>query len=257
MAQRHGGIATRDPLRPVRPGLAERLAHDPAPAAVGHRHQCVGGRRVLGESPPAARHVRPRPPGARRPRAAARRAAASRSRAPPGVGRARRRTPTRRTRSTRRAASRIVRHPVQRHRWASRARSHGVSSGDAPSTSEGGQAHDDPRRAEAALAGAHRGEGVGPRVADGGIEAVEGGHLTAGHASGRGHTGHPRLPRRPTPCSTRTGPGGCTRPWASGDPDVRAGPRGAMSRRRGPRRRSPSTRRDSVGADSDAPGWVS
>ena len=56
MAQGHGGVSSRDPLGP-RPGLAERVAHDIATAAVGHGHERVGRGGVLGKSPATARHV--------------------------------------------------------------------------------------------------------------------------------------------------------------------------------------------------------
>ncbi len=62
---------------------------------------------------------------------------------------------------------------------------------------EAGQAHDDPGRAETALARPRRGEGVGPGVAQGGIEPFERGDLAAQHTSGRSDTGHPRGPVHP------------------------------------------------------------
>ena len=71
---------------------------------------------------------------------------------------------------------------------------------------------DDARGAEAALAGPGGQERLGPTLAVLGVEAGDGGDHPPGHASRRGHARHPRGTVDQTPCSTHTGPAGCTRP---------------------------------------------
>ena len=74
---------------------------------------------------------------------------------------------------------------------------------------ERGDAHDDSRRAEAALAAAVVGERFRPAL--GVVEALDRRHRASGDAP-TGVTQATRAGRRPTPCSTRIDPGGCSRP---------------------------------------------
>ena len=72
-------------------------------------------------------------------------------------------------------------------------------------------AHDDPGRAEPALRGAGGGERRSPHAA---ASARPSSVVTARRRRGRAASRRTRGPgRRPTPCSSRTGPGGCSRPW--------------------------------------------
>src|SRR4051794_5176758 len=57
---------------------------------------------------------------------------------------------------------------------------------------QGGQAQDDARGAEAALAGTGGAEGIGPRLSLGVRQAVDGGDRPAGHPPGRRDAGDPR-----------------------------------------------------------------
>ena len=96
----------------------QRLGHDVAARAVGHRHQRVG-RAVSSAKPPAAEdHVRARPAGHAGPSSGARPAASRRVTARP----VRAPASVRRRRGPAQAASTMVCQPVHRHRWASRAR---------------------------------------------------------------------------------------------------------------------------------------
>ena len=199
MAQCHRGVAAGDPLR-ERPRFSERLAQDEATAAVGHGHQGVDGGGVLGESSPATRHL-----GSDRlwdttleQRPARRGSVVAWRHRTGALGRG-----LRRVGPVHPAGGVDDRAPSRATTQVGEQGSlHGGVVGNAAARLEAGQSHDDPRRAEAALAGALRREGVGPRVAHGGVEALEGRHLPTGHASGRGDTGHPRRsvdPDRATP----------------------------------------------------------
>ena len=135
MAQGHGGVATRDPLG-ERPGLAERLAHHPAAAAVGHRHQRVGGSGVLGESPASDTRRRRRPSGP------------CPLRARPGAPRRRGRVAPR-LRRRRRASTRRTRRPGARRRrsCAIRCTDTDGRAGRAPTASSSGTPRRAPRAA--------------------------------------------------------------------------------------------------------------
>ena len=205
-------------------GLGERLPDHPLAADRSHRDEGVERRGVVGEAAPAQRHL-----GADDLRRAHPRASPSAPRRPPigdpVVRRSRRRTAT--------AASRIVCQPVHRHRWARSAWSTAASVGG-PRAARPGQAHDDPRRAEPALAGARGSERLRPRDRRPPARRrwSPGVRPPAGPASRR-----PRgAGRRPAPCSSRTVPAGCSRPSGTGRPGGPAGPRAASSRRRAPRR---------------------
>ena len=95
--------------------------------------------------------------------------------------------------STSPAASTIDCQPVQRHRCARSAPSTSRRDERAVGTAlvERGQAHQDPRRAEAALARAAGGEGGGPTVALVGREPLDRRHAAAGDAAHRRDARHP------------------------------------------------------------------
>ena len=119
------------------------------------------------------------------------------------------------------------------------------------------QTHDDPRRTEAALA-----RPTDVKASAQARRAPRGRDLRAWSRSRpatrrAGVTHATAAPRRPTPCNTRTGPEGCTRPWATGDPGVPAGLRGARRRRRGPRRRLRRHEETASAPTGQAPGRVS
>ena len=194
-------------LPAARPRLGERLAHRPAARAVGHRDQRVGRRGVVGEAALAERHAgadrAAGPPLERRPG----RAAASRSRSAIGApGRARSH------------ASRIVRQPVQRHRWASSACS--TAAWSAPGPWRAGP------RAGTTMPGVQNPHWLAPvaqnasahAVAAVGGEPVDGRDRAARPPAAPGSRRRPGAARRPAPCSSRTGPAGCTRPSATGAP---------------------------------------
>ena len=101
------------------------------------------------------------------------------------------------------AASSMVCQPVQRHRWASRALID-LLGGDRrvtgrrsrppglPGRIQGGQAHDDARGAEPALASTCGHQRLRPAAAADLRESIESGDLPAPQPTGRGYTGHPR-----------------------------------------------------------------
>ena len=254
--------AASAPSRPA--GSVERAAR--------RRRWCAGpapcrprpGPRPASRRPPSRRRRRA-PPPARRParcRRRSRRAPRATSGADPlrraaldarpagrgvEVARARRR---RRAVATSHA-SRIVRQPVQRQRWASSARSTAaVVAGRAPLARSAGEPHDDARRAEPALAGAGGAERVGParRASSSGRPSTVVIDRPATRRAGR-DAGDPGLRRRPAPCSTRTGPAGCSRPWPSAAPRSVAQHLEQRARRR--RRPRPAGRRPRAGASGD------
>ena len=86
--------------------------------------------------------------------------------------------------------------PVQRQRWASRA----LADRGLRGVGEGGDAHDDPRRAEAALAPAVGAERLGPAV--GAVEALDRRDRPSGDAADGRDAGDARLavdPHRAAP----------------------------------------------------------
>ena len=175
-----GGAAPRSELRPGTllgrapgPRRATRPPTQP-PAAVGHRHQRVGRGGVVGEAPAAAAPRRRPTVWGTPPSSAARRAAAAEVAWPPRRPAAAARDssePVDAARPPRRSSATPCTDTGGR---AGRART-ASSSGTPRAAPEGGQPHDDPRRAEAALAGPGVGEGSAQPVAHHGVEAVEGG----------------------------------------------------------------------------------
>ena len=170
--RRHGGVAPRHASRRGRgPGRATR----PAPTLRARRAPPPG--RAPGRCPRRTRH--------RRGRRGRRRPGACRLRAPPGGPPPPDRAPSspaagvRRRWRTRRSASRMLRQPVHRHRWASNARSTAPSSTGVPARAERGEAHDDARRAEAALARSRGRERRRPGGAHRRVQAVERRHRPA------------------------------------------------------------------------------
>ena len=146
---------------------------------------------------------------------------------PPGAGVP---TPGRRPPTPRRS----VCQPVQRHRWAASAWSTAASSAGGALGPQPLEAHTIPGVqkphwlapvAQKASAHASRSSASRPSTVV----------ITRPATRRTGVTHEPAARRRPAPCSTRTGPGGCSRPWASARRGGRAGPRAARSRRRGPR----------------------
>ena len=210
------------------------------------------GRRWCAGPAPCRRRAGPRPasrprPSRRRRRARrpGRRPARCRRRSRPGRGRRRARPSWGAPPSivARRAAAAASRSrspaPSPRHPAAPRSRVPGLEDrapagaaaqvgGSARSTAawssaavplpEGGQPHDDPRRAEPALAGAGGGEGVGPTRLRRRVEPVDGGDRAGRPPGGPASRRRPAARRRPARCSSRTGPGGCSRPWAERTP---------------------------------------
>ena len=208
VARRHvqrGGRARRSSAGPApcrrRPGLVQ-VSPPPTAAGVGTATSAPPGRRRRrsrrGPAPRPATRCWGEPPsivarrgGGRRPASARRRRAAWRG-------------PSQ--------ASRIVRQPVHRHRWARAPARPRPRRRPAGPGGQAGQPHDDPGRAEAALAGAGGAERLGPATA-----ARRGRARRAWSPTGPGPAGPasrtpPAAARPPAPCSTRTGPGGCSRP---------------------------------------------
>ena len=126
-----------------RPRLGERLAHDPRTVGGAHRHEGVGRSGVVGEAALAEGDARSHQLRACHPRArlAGRRRRGLARRCPWASRPRRRRTPPR-----------SCCQPVQRQRWASSAWSTSARLAAGSLAREGGQPHDDPRRAEPALA---------------------------------------------------------------------------------------------------------
>ena len=249
-------VAPRDLAGPG-PGRGQGLApptQPPCPSGTATR--ASAGAVSSAKPPPPQGHRRARPTWGAPPSSAGPRAPRRRGRAAAGpVPEAARRAVAGAadTVRARGAASTMVRQPVQRHRWASRAALDVVVAGVGPARLEGGQPHDDPRGAEAALAGARRGEGLGPPGA---------------HVAGRARRGwsppRPATRRAGVTQATRGAPSTHTvqhphwpwglqpslaRPAARG---ARAAPRGATRRRRGPRPRRRRRGSESVGAGAGA-----
>ena len=217
---RRSAVVRRPWTFPARPRAAARVSSTTQPpAAVGHGHQRAGRRLVVGEPALAQRHIGRHP--LRRSALDGRpRGAASRSR-PAGAAAAA--GPQAEATACRSQASRMVRQPVQRQRWASSACSTAaVSSAPAPLAASA-----DSRTTMPGVQNPHWlapvAQNASPHaVALGRVEALEGGDRPSPDPPGRGHARHPGAGRRPAPCSSRTGPGGCTRPWPSAAPVARA-----------------------------------
>ena len=194
MAEGDSGVASGHPFG-AGPGLCERRRHRPPSASVGHRHQRVRGRRVLGEAPSPTGHLRShllgsapleRGPGRGRFEVATGHGTGRSGRGDDGLGGV---DPAGclDDRPPPRAATQVGQQSAL----------DGIVVGDVPTRAQGGQAHDDPGRAEAALARPRRGEGIGPGVPQRGVEPLQGGHLTTGHASSRRDACHPWCPVDP------------------------------------------------------------
>ena len=186
-------------------GLGQGLADRLAPLSVGHGHQRVGRGRVVGEAAgPRATSGPTRcgpPPSMLGPTGGGVEVTGRDGRAEPDP-----------------AASWIGAPPGAAAEVGSQGLVHRGLVGQVGALAPGPlEAHDDPRRAEAALAGPGGTEGVGPRVPIVGVRpsrVVIDGRPPAGPGSRRPPGGR----RRPAPCSSRTGPGGCSRPWPSAGP---------------------------------------
>ena len=195
-------------------------AHPPAPS--GTATSASAGALVVGEPAVAERDVGADPLRRRRPRSSARRPR------PRGHGR-RPRGGARRPPVRSAQASRIVRQPVHRHRWASSACSTAAaSSGPAPLAAQAGQPHHDARacRTRTGWRRWRRTPRPTPRARPRRARRAWSRDRPA-HPPDRRHARHPWLRRRPARCSTRTGPAGCSRPSPSAARAARAAPRAA------------------------------
>ena len=141
-------------------------------------------------------------------------------------------------------ASTIGCQPVQRHRWAARARCDGRRRRPRRPASARRRASRCPA-CRTRTARRRRRRTLPPtRSASGRPSSV----VTSRPATRaeRRHAGDARAGRRSRPCSSRTGPAGCSRPSASARRGGRAGLRGARRRRRRPRRPAVEAERDQL-----------
>ena len=157
-------------------GLAQRLADGPSPRPSRHRHEGVGRGEVVGESAPpegdVATDVLDRAAFDGRPPAGGSQVAG-------GVG-------------GRKVHGRLEHAaPTGAAAQVGQKAPGGLVLRDGAAPRRGGQADDDPGRAEPALAGAGGDEGVGPPVSLGRRDSLDGRDAPAGDPPGRRHTGHP------------------------------------------------------------------
>ena len=217
--------------RGARLGSVSPTAQPPAPS--GTATSASAGAVSSANPPWPSATVGADAPGARRPRAWPARPRPSRSRARSGVADCRGERPRRRGSCATRCTGRGGRAgPARPRRGRPRRR---------PWRASAREPHDDPRRAEPALARAGGAEASRPRGRGVGREPVERGDRPAGDPPRPASRTRPGAGRRRAPCSTRTGPAGCSRPWPSARRAGRAARRAARRPSSGTSTGAPST----------------